>query len=136
MAAAGASPEDIAKVLMIQTALKAKGVPSDVIAAALNKIMKNSGSQKEILEAVTNSFKNDDISIDEINKVLAMNKALDGGKIRGLKDLQQILEEANIDSIDGIEDTLQKIFDSGVLSPESIAQSIVFQISLINLCNL
>merc|ERR1711892_294138 len=127
MAASGASPEDIAKVLLIQSALKAKGVPSDVIAAALNKILKNTGSQKEILEAVSNSFKNDDISIEEINKVLAMNKALDGGKIRGLKDLQQILEASNADSIDGIEETLQKIFDSGVLSPESFSQSIVFQ---------
>jgi len=127
MAASGASPEDIAKVLLIQSALKAKGVPSDVIAAALNKILKNTGCQKEILEAVSNSFKNDDISIEEINKVLAMNKALDGGKIRGLKDLQQILEASNADSIDGIEETLQKIFDSGVLSPESFSQSIVFQ---------
>jgi len=127
MAASGASPEDIAKTLLIQSALKAKGVPADVIAAALNKIMKNSTSHKAMLEAVANSLKNDDISMEEINKVLAMNKALDGGKIRGLKDLQQILEEADAGSIEGIEDTLQKIFDSGVLSPESISQSIAFQ---------
>merc|ERR1719228_89527 len=127
MIAAGASPEDIAKTLLIQNALKAKGVPPDVIAATLNKILKNSGCQQAVMDAIENSLKNDDISIDEINKVLAMNKALDGGKIRGLKDLQQILEEANIDSIDGIEDTLQKIFDSGILSPESMSQSIIFQ---------
>lgn len=127
LAASGASPEDIAKVLLIQSALKAKGVPSDVIAAALNKIIKNSGNQKELLDAVTNSLKNDDVSIEEITKVLAMNKALDGGKIRGLKDLQQILEESSTDSIDGIEDTLEKIFNSGVLSPESVSQSLVFQ---------
>ena len=127
MAASGASPEDIAKVLLVQNALKSKGVPSDVIAAALNKIMKNSGNQKDIIEAVTNALKNDDISIEEINKVLAMNKAIDGGKIRGLKDLQQILDGANTDSIDGIEETLKKIFDSGVLTPETVSQSIVFQ---------
>ena len=93
LAASGASPEDIAKVLLIQSALKAKGVPSDVIAAALNKIIKNSGNQKELLDAITNSFKSDDVSIEEITKVLAMNKALDGGKIGGLKGLQQILAE-------------------------------------------
>ena len=127
MAASGASPEDVAKTLLIQTALAAKGVPADVIAAALNKIANKTGCQKELLAAFENSLKNNDISIDEINKVLAMSKALDGGKIRGLKDLQQILENANMASIEGIEDTLSKIFDSGALTPESLSQSIVFQ---------
>ena len=130
MAASGASPEDVAKTLLIQSVLKAKGVPADVIAAALNKIIKNAGNQNCLVTAIENSLKNNDISIDEINKVLAMSKALDGGKIRGLKDLQQILEESSADSIDGLENTLQKIFDSGALTPESMSQSVMFQKAL------
>ena len=120
----------MAKTLLIQTALRAKGVPADVIAAALNKIIKNAGDNKSLITAIENSLKNNDISIEEINKVLAMSKALDGGKIRGLKDLQQILEEADTSSIEGLEQTLEKIFASGVLSPESMAQSVMFQKAL------
>ena len=130
LASSGASPEDVAKTLLIQSALKAKGVPADVIAAALNKIIKNAGNQKDLVTAIETSLKNNDISIDEINKVLSMSKALDGGKIRGLKDLQQILEESSADSIDSLEQTLQKIFDSGALSPESISQAVMFQKAL------
>ena len=113
LASSGASPEDVAKTLLIQSVLKAKGVPADVIAAALNKIIKNAGNQKDLITAIENSLKGNDISMEEISKALAMSKALDGGKIRGLKDLQQILEEFSADSIDGLEQTLQKIFDSG-----------------------
>ena len=130
LASSGASAEDVAKTLLIQTALRAKGVPADVIAAALNKIIKNAGDNKSLITAIENSLKNNDISIEEINKVLAMSKALDGGKIRGLKDLQQILEEADTSSIEGLEQTLEKIFASGVLSPESMAQSVMFQKAL------
>ena len=130
LASSGASPEDVAKTLLIQTALRAKGVPADVIAAALNKIIKNSGDNKSLITAIENSLKNNDISIEEINKVLAMSKALDGGKIRGLKDLQQILEAADTSSIEGLEQTLEKIFSSGALTPESMSQSVMFQKAL------
>ena len=96
MASSGASPEDVAKTLLIQNVLRTRGVPTDVIAAALNKIIKNAGNQKDLVTMIENSLKNNDISIDEINKVLAMSKALDGGKIRGLRDLQQILDENRV----------------------------------------
>ena len=90
LASSGASPEDVAKTLLIQSVLKAKGVPADVIAAALNKIIKNAANQKDLITAIENSLKGNDISMEEISKALAMSKALDGGKIRGLKDLHQI----------------------------------------------
>ena len=130
LASSGASPEDVAKTLLIQTALRAKGVPADVIAAALNKIIKNAGDNKSLITAIETSLKSNDISIEEINKVLAMSKALDGGKIRGLKDLQQILEAADTSSIEGLEQTLEKIFSSGALTPESMSQSVMFQKAL------
>ena len=45
------------------------------------------------MAAVEAALQNNDLSLDEINKVLAMNKAMDGGKVRGMKDLQKILDE-------------------------------------------
>jgi hypothetical protein len=127
MAASGASPEDIAKILLIQTALRAKGVPPDVIAAALNKILKDSSDQAGILAAVEAALQNNDLSLDEVNKVLAMSKALDGGKVRGMKDLQKMLDDCTVDSIEGIEALLREVFDSGVLSPAAVEQAMVFQ---------
>ena len=130
LASSGVSPEDVAKTMLIQTALKAKGVPADVIAAALNKIIKNAGNNNEVISAIENSLKTNDISIDEINKALAMSKALDGGKIRGLKDVQKILDEVSVNSIEDLEQALQKILDSGALSPETISKAVLFQKAL------
>ena len=62
-----------------------------------------------------------------MNKVLAMNRAMDGGKVRGMKDLQRILDEGSTDSIEGLESLLQEIFNSGVLTPGAIEQAMVFQ---------
>lgn len=112
---------------MSQTTLRAKGVPPDVIAAALNKCLKDSSNKSAILAAVEAALQNNDLSLDEINKVLAMNKALDGGKVRGMKDLQRILDEANTDSIEGLEKMLHEIFDSGVLSSSAMEEAMVFQ---------
>ena len=79
------------------------------------------------MEAVEAALKSNDMSLDEVNKVLAMNKALDGGKVRGMKDLQKILEEGVTDSIEGLESLLQQIFDSGVLTAGAMEQAMVFQ---------
>ena len=46
-----------------------------MIIAALNKIIKKSDHHKELLDAVTNVLNNDDVSIEEMTKVLAMTKA-------------------------------------------------------------
>ena len=119
-----------------------------MIAAALNKILKDSGDKvmiklkawgrfgkpnfdvtfkAGILAAVEAALQNNDLSLDEINKVLAMNKAMDGGKVRGMKDLQKILDEGSTDSIEGLENLLQEIFNSGVLTPAAVEQAMVFQ---------
>ena len=127
MAASGASPEDIAKALLIQTSLRARGVPPEVIAAALNKLLHNVGDKAALLAAVEASLQNNDLSLAELNRVLALNKALDGGKVRGMKDLQRILESGSTDSIEGIESILREILDSGVLSAESLEQAVLFQ---------
>ena len=123
--------------------MRAKGVPPDVIAAALNKILKDSGDkvktdltkerltlsifQAGILAAVEAALQNNDLSLDEVNKVLAMNRAMDGGKVRGMKDLQRMLDEGSTDSIEGLENLLQEIFNSGVLTPAAVEQAMVFQ---------
>ena len=118
-------------------------MPPDVIAAALNKILKDSGDkvktdltkerltlsifQAGILAAVEAALQNNDLSLDEVNKVLAMNRAMDGGKVRGMKDLQRMLDEGSTDSIEGLENLLQEIFNSGVLTPAAVEQAMVFQ---------
>ena len=63
LASSGASPEDVAKTLLIQNVLRTRGVPTDVIAAALNKIIKNAGGQKDLGTKIENRLKNNDISI-------------------------------------------------------------------------
>merc|ERR1719365_323613 len=44
-----------------------------------------------------------------------------------MKDLQRILDEGSTDSIEGLENLLQEIFNSGVLTPGAVEQAMVFQ---------
>merc|ERR1740128_894839 len=127
MAAAGASPEDIAKALLIQTTLKAKGVSSEVIAQVLNKIIAKEGSSTKVKDDIDMALKNDSISTDEISKALAMQKAFETGKIRGLKELQKMLEEGDTDTAEGLEACLTNIIESGALSADAIPKSLIFQ---------
>ena len=127
MAAAGATPEDIAKTLLIQTTLRKKGVSAEVIASVLNNIVRKCGTNTKVQEDIDNALKNDSISTEEINKALAMHKAFDTGKIRGLKELQKLLEEGNTETMEGLEDCLNQIIASGTLSLDAIPNSLVFQ---------
>merc|ERR1719365_214565 len=44
-----------------------------------------------------------------------------------MKDLQRILDEGSTDGIEGLENLLQEIFNSGVLTPGAVEQAMVFQ---------
>jgi hypothetical protein len=88
----------------------------------------NSSNQKVLMEAVEDALKHEGVSTEEITKFLALPKALDGGKkIRGMKELQNLLETAIIDTTDAVEEVLRQIMDSGAISREAIPQSLAFQ---------
>ena len=130
MAAAGAAPEDIAKALLIQTMLKKKGVSSDIIAEVFNHILETSGDGNNFKNDIVNALKNDSISTDELAKALAMQKAVETGKVRGLKEVQKMLEESDISSVEKLEEVIKSMIENGTLSPESISGSLVFQKAL------
>ena len=71
--------------------------------------------------------RNDSISTDEINKSLAMQKAFETGKIRGLKELQRMLEEGNTDTPEGLQECLNQIIESGALDIDSVPKSLILQ---------
>jgi hypothetical protein len=130
MAAAGAAPEDIAKALLIQTTLKKKGVSSDVIAEVFNNILQNTGADDSYKNDIINALRNDSISTDELNKAMAMQKAVETGKVRGLKELQQMLEDCDVQSVEKLQEVIKNMIDNGTLSTESISGSLIFQKAL------
>ena len=127
MAASGASPEDIAKALLIQTSLLKKGVSSEVLAQVFNKIVQQNQNKDKLKEEIEGVLKNDSISTDEITKALSMQKYFESGKLRGMKELQKLLEEGKTDTMEGLEECINQIFESGGISPESLSNSLLLQ---------
>ena len=84
MVASGASPEDIAKALLIQTSLLKKGVSSAMIAQVFNKIIQKNQNRDKMKNEIEAVLKNDSISTDEITKSLSMQKSFETGKLQQL----------------------------------------------------
>ena len=101
-----------------------------MIAEALNKILQEDSLNSKLLaETVEAALKQDSVSTEEIGKFLALPRALDGGKkIRGMKELQQLLEAASIlDTPEAVEEVLRQIFEAGVLTREAVPKTLAFQ---------
>ena len=130
MAAAGATPEDIAKCMLVQTALLSKGISPDALVSALQQIMDGSGSKGETVSMIEAVLKNEAISIEDINKMLSVQKALDGGKIRGLKEVQRIIEEGGTGSAEELAETLGKAIESGALDRDAVAKTLLLQMAM------
>ena len=129
--ATGSNPEDIAKSLLLQSALANAGVTPDIIAAALNELLNGddidlpslvSALRRKLMENGGSG-----ISQDDIAQAVAVVRAMEAGKIRGLKNVVSALEKAKITSPKDLIDLLKKAFADGDLDPETLARAVLAQ---------
>ena len=126
MAATGATPEDLAKSLLIQAAMAKKGINPANIAKALNS-MSNRDDMEALVSQVQDALKSDGITVDDIMNSMAMSKAMEGGKVRGLKEIQRLIEEGDLSSPEAIEEVLRGAIESGALDGDALVKSILLQ---------
>lgn len=100
----GISPEDVAKIFLIQGALAEKGVLPDSLIEAILALIDEADYSKAGESALA-ALKLGNISQEEIIRMLAASKALGAGaggvKVRGWKQIKEILADADLTSPQG-----------------------------------
>ena len=101
----GITPEDVAKIFLIQSALAERGVLPDALIEAILALIDENDYTKAGQSALA-ALKLGSISQDEIVRMLAASKALGAGaaglKVRGWKQIQEILAEADLSNPQGL----------------------------------
>ena len=124
------SPEEIAKLMLIQSALVSKGVSQDMLLEALLSLIDEADFDK-VSKAAKNALKIGSISQEEILRMLTTSKALGGSKVRGMKEIDKILEEADLSSAEGIAKALRKAVKAGCLDRMAFAKAALMQKALL-----
>lgn len=130
MSATGATPEDLAKSLLIQSILSKKGLNSDDIAKALNQLssMEDQGDQmSNLVKMVKEALKDEGITQTDITKAMTLAKAIEAGKVRGLKDIQDILDNSPLSSVKDIVDAISQSISSGALGSDAMKKTMILQ---------
>ena len=125
------SPEDVAKILLIQSALAEKGISQDLIVEALLALIDQDDFMKAS-ESAKNAMKIGSISQEEILRMLTTSKALGGGtKIRGWKEISEILQQADLSTAEGIATALRKAMKAGCLDRFAFAKAALMQKAMV-----
>jgi hypothetical protein len=91
------APEDLAKAILVQRALAEAGLPPEDISRALSEVLgKEAAAQaaavaERIKAATSNGV---DLSEEDMARVTALAKAVESGKVRGLKNVVAAVKAA------------------------------------------
>lgn len=129
MSAGGISPEEMAKAMLVQKILAEKGVSPEMIAEALKKLSLDGRGRSldDLVRIVQEAVRDDSVTSDDINNVLALSKAIETGKVRGIRDILTLIEEGSLDSADAVADILRKAVASGAINPDALSQCMIMQ---------
>ena len=130
MAETDSSPEEIAKLMLIQSTLASKGVSEDLLLEALLSLIDEADFDK-VSKAAKNAMKVGSISQEEILRMLTTSKALGGSKVRGMKEIGKILDEADLSSSEGIAKALRTAVKAGCLDRMAFAKAALMQKALL-----
>ena len=122
MSDGGISAEDIAKIMLIQSALAEKGVSPDMMIEAILSLIDEDDYRKASQSALA-ALRMGSISQEELMRMLTASKALAGGKIRGWKEIGKILQDADLTTPEGIAAALKKAIKAGCLDKFALAKA-------------
>ena len=136
LAASGVTPEVMAQVIQFQKALMAAGISPAEIAELFNRAVKDQLGEKEVADLVAAMMAKKGCSKEEIEKMLQLQRSLNGGVLApgeklgsGLSDLQSLgavdaslLQKALL---------MQKVLASCGLSPEDLGKAFLLQNAMI-----
>jgi len=123
LAASGVAPEDVAKSLLVQKALIDAGLSAEDAANVLTDLV-GEESVAEVNERLERELRRDaDLSEEDVAKAISLAKALDSGKVRGLKNVINAVN--NLQGLDKEKalEILKEAVDNGDLSKEALAQA-------------
>ena len=116
--------------MMIQSFLSDKGIGPDLILQALLDLI-DEADLSSAGDMALKALRIGNFSIDELQKMLATSKALHGGKIRGLKEIQRILNESDLSTPEGLATALKKAIKSGCIDKFAFAKAAILHKALL-----
>ena len=116
--------------MLVQSFLAEKGIGPDLILEALLALIDNEDLSLAG-DSVLQAFKMGNFSVDELQKMLATSKAIFGGKIRGMKEIQRILTEADLTTPEGLINALRKAIKTGCIDKSAFAKAAIMQKALL-----
>jgi alkylhydroperoxidase/carboxymuconolactone decarboxylase family protein YurZ/DNA-binding transcriptional regulator YhcF (GntR family) len=115
MSATGVTPEVMAQVVMLQKALAASGASPEEIAAILASAVGQGLSDKEISDIMSRVMGNSDLSKEDVENMMQLQKSLKTGAFRKAGVTPEVMEQLV---------TLQKALEASGASPEEIAKAL------------
>lgn len=106
IAACGSTPENVAKIIMIENQLSKKGAQSRFIADALKHLGDFDAKRDEVIASITNAFSEEKLKRDDVFLNVRMTQAIDNENEptwKEVKNMKDILAGCSPTSPEGIE---------------------------------
>lgn len=130
IAACGSTPENVAKIIMIENQLSKKGAQSRFIADALKHLADYEAKRDDVVAALTKAFAEDKLKRDDVFLSVRMTQAIDNENEptwKDVKNMKDILQGCSPSSPEGIELNLARATKSGGLNKNDIAAVLIAQ---------
>jgi len=130
IAACGSTPENVAKVIMIENQLSKKGAQSRFISDALKHLASYDEDREKVIALLESSFKDDKLNRDDVFLGVRMAQAIENENEptwKDVKNMKELLAGCSVTSPEGIELNLARATKTGGLNRHDIAATLISQ---------
>ena len=106
IAACGSTPENVAKVIMIENQLSKKGAQSRFISDALKHLADYEANREKVIGLLQNAFQEDKLNRDDVFLSVRMAQAIENENEptwKDVKNMKELLQGCSVNSPEGIE---------------------------------
>ena len=106
IAACGSTPENVAKVIMIENQLSKKGAQSRFISDALKHLASYDEDREKVIALLENAFHEDKLNRDDVFLAVRMAQAIENENEptwKDVKNMKELLAGCSVTSPEGIE---------------------------------
>jgi len=130
IAACGSTPENVAKVIMIENQLSKKGAQSRFISDALKHLASYDEDREKVIAALEHAFKEDKLNRDDVFLPVRMAQAIENENEptwKDVKNMKELIAGCSVSSPEGIELNLARATKTGGLNRHDISATLVSQ---------
>jgi len=130
IAACGSTPENVAKVIMIENQLSKKGAQSRFISDALKHLADYEKDREKVISALQAAFSEDKLNRDDVFLSVRMAQAIENENEptwKDVKNMKELIAGCSVSSPEGIELNLARATKTGGLKSHDMTAALVAQ---------